>query len=628
MTQALALAALPPELWAHVLSYLPLDDDDEAWEPTAGGAGGRVEIEGDEDGDADPPLKAEEGVGEAMALLSYALVNRAFRELTARIALIRSGYGRLLQLERDFPLKDTDTELVLSPGALSSLAHHLPASFAATGNTLTRLACTVGPRGEAIRQTRAIGEAALLLPVLERLDLAFEVDPFLAPAGSGEGSQSIRRTILDSVCTTLARLAGRSAGGTAPVFIVFAGEIFSCRAGDIRLWRLDRFRYHESPGWRPSLARRRKRALNDEYPTDYCNARYHTGSRGSLPTLRQLDSLSLQLIPASHHSFVSSGKSGSDAFSILTFNASDMTYLRLGRYHSGAHPSIFPRLRRLLPCLVLPELRALCIYDEFIPPAALRAFLVAQIKLELLDYHAPIKALLSPRPAERRPDPARPLLSAPLAHPTLNSVRLCTTHFRTSAGHILPQLVAGPRLTFVELLFSATTLGARAGTMIADLQALAGRDPALPRVTLNLVDSAPSGWDLSGRLGALRRRLQLPRRPAAPRCWAETPGALAVAPALQCVHTVWVAPLSYAAATRILPFLARLPALAHVSVGFTVKHLDPWEHRQDGRPWAVLPGRRRKKTRAAVERAVERYVYEVVRKGLPNVPSVVHVVWD
>ncbi|KAF7318538.1 hypothetical protein HMN09_00363900 [Mycena chlorophos] len=561
-------ALLPTEIWEHVFSFLSL----EASEPS---------------------------------VLSYAPTCRTFCHLASRLQLSRNGFSpeTLLQERVDF-----------SGAELSALAYHTPPDFNLAAKEMR---CVLAEREEMMRGTRALRSVVSSTRELRSLEIEFELDPFLAPREGG-----IRETIFECVSGALADLASRVDG---PTFVVLTGEIFSCRPADILQWKLHDFRYHPALPW---LARRQN-PQPTEYPTDFRRSTYHDGSFGSLPTLRQLHSLSLTLVD--------------DKFSILMLNPADMIYFRLGRWHSGGHPAVEPYVPGLLRRLQLPELRALCVYGESIDASALTQFLSAHDKLEMLDYHAPAKDWWK----RTSPDPTRSLLeSQSITHPELSTIRLCTAHFRTTAGHILPDLVKSPKLSFVEILFSATTRGERAAQMLVDIQSLGNRPVGLGyrTITLNLVDSETFGWDFKGHGQTLRRRLRrrLPhgavdiKQPPSEEdlFWALTTTALSLAPTLQCVSTVWVAPLTYNTARRMLPWLGLLPALTHLSFGFTVKYLNKsglrWEESYvDGksgngkvRIW------RKKKTRKEIEEDVVEFMDQVVKKGLPGLPSIVHVVWD
>ncbi|KAJ7051531.1 hypothetical protein C8F01DRAFT_1174861 [Mycena amicta] len=544
---------LPTELWENILALLPSDAD----------------------------------------LVAYALVCHTFTHLAVRLHLERHGFA---------PETFVQESLYLSAEALRGLAYHI----APTCLPLREMRCVVGGREELMRQTRAIQTLAGRSKDLRRIDIEFQVDPFLAPV-------TIRQTILDQLCATLADLAQRVSG---PVFVVLAGEIFSCTAKDLLNWKLYAFRYHDAISWLSRFHRTTQTQEDTEYPRDFRITRYHDGDVGSLPTLRQLHSVTLELVPAAEES--------STPFSILTFNASDMIYFRLARWHSGGHPSVEPHLKSLLSHLVLPELRALCVYSESLDPSALQRFLAAHTKLEMLDYHAPVRDWL----LRRYPAPMRSLIEPTLAHPNLNTIRICTSHFRTSAGHILGDLVMSPGLTFVEILFSKTTRGERAVQMLEDLRGLAKRpvSAALPTVTLNLVDSLTFRWDIAGHYRLVRRRL----RPAAgdgDGFWASSQAALDIASTLHCVTTVWVAPLNYATARAMVPWLARLPALVHVSFGFTIKYLDRLDNRTIR--GVEVPGiKAPKKPKTKIEEEVRAFMEEEIKKGLPQVHSIVHVVWD
>ncbi|KAF7292155.1 hypothetical protein MIND_01242500 [Mycena indigotica] len=540
----MSLAALPPELLEHVLCWLP-------------------------------------------GVLAYAPVSRMFAQLAARVQLAQSreqAGGETMQL---------------TGAALSALGWYVPPAFIGSVAHVKALECVLEGRAEMLRQTRVLRTLVRATPNLRQLDVTFSVDPFLAPG------PSIRRTIFDAICGALADAAGRHAP-KEPVFIVLAGAVFSCRAADIRRWRLDVFRYH--PSWLPSGS--------VEYPGDTVRSSTHLRTLGRFPTLRQLNSLSLQLIPAT---------TKSSAFTLLVFNPGDIVYLSFPSSQARAL-AIYPNRSRILRHLHLPNLRAVRICDEFFKPDALRHFLETNTTLQLLTYDPQMRAVFSIYRSRRSPDAARSIVACPpLPHPSLRSVRLITSNFRASAGHILGTLADSPPLRRVELLFNVATRGPRAAELVVDLAGLARR-PGPGAVTLNLVDAGVYWWDVPGRWAAFR---------TAEAFWARTPAALGVAPALHCVGTVWLAPRTFALAEDMLPFLALLPALRLLSVAFVVRRL---ARTRDRRRLAMLGsgklvvlkvpgGKSREKTRAEVEADVQHFLQDVVRPALPAVPMIVYKLW-
>ncbi|KAF7312811.1 hypothetical protein MKEN_00964500 [Mycena kentingensis (nom. inval.)] len=450
-------------------------------------------------------------------------VCHAFAELVGSIQLARSGL-RQTDLDRD--------KLELSADALGGLATHIPVATLGAKS----LSASVGVREEMTRQVRTMRQLVETAPALRNLTISFMQDTFLAPP-------SIRETVMNDLCSTLGALAARVSG---PVVVVVAGEIINCRAKDILRWRLHRSEYHPTWTYMGHLLSERCEHIYLEYRDVVWK---------SMPKLRSLHSVSIQLIDSKDV----------PCFSLLVLNASDMVMLRLGGNYRALKPSLDAVVQRLR----LPELRVLRLYSESIYPAVLTGFLLAHTKLEVLLFDPVLRDrwfTISHRSVWASRLIANRL---PQGHPSLKSVHIWGYLMRASLGHLVPALVQSPRLRHLRIVFPSSMGPDRARELLADLASIAHRPAAAGSAfVLNLSEHLPYTWDVVSQYARSRYREE--------EFWAASPAALAIAPTLTCVTSVWLTIASsygYARGRRMLPWLALLPSLRFFSVRFDLENM-------------------------------------------------------
>ncbi|KAJ6537064.1 hypothetical protein B0H19DRAFT_1182463 [Mycena capillaripes] len=441
-------------------------------------------------------------------LLTVAVVCRVFLELCVRIYLHRQNCTRGTFSE---------IQLRLPSHILRALALYLPFRTLPAQQLVCELEFP-----EIHRQLRCIQKLTTKAGGLREISLLFGDDLFLSP---------LCGTLLDTFCSTLSGVARRISG---PVFVVFQNQIFSCRGKDVAHWRFDHFQYNFPSAARRLVSAPVRRRFNDKHPQDFTTTRYHNGRIGTVKTLRELHSATLQLIPASNSVSLPS-------FSILTFNMNKITYLSLGLHREGHQPALMPYLSALVAHITLPSLDSLYLYTDTIDPAALHSFLVRHAAIKRVEYRN-YRSKCGGLP--------RPLVEPSLAHPSLTSIQTWVQR-KNSAGRLIPTLITSPNLRCFGYSSPGSITTQKAAGLLCDLRCIAAR-------------GGNADVSLSFQSEAYIHSPPVPEH----KFWASGAKAREVAGTLYCVQSVRVTTCSATTARWMLPWLALLPA--HVQVFFSL----------------------------------------------------------
>ncbi|KAJ7207560.1 hypothetical protein GGX14DRAFT_635519 [Mycena pura] len=135
--------------------------------------------------------------------------------------------------------------------------------------------CTVNRDPKIQQQFRSIHDIIARSRDLREITLSFGWDLFL-PA------PRTHKHVIRTLCWMLSQAAKRVRG---PVFVVFPGQIFSCRSKDIAHWKLDHFQFNSPSRVRRLLSAPIRRKITDGDPMEGTTIRYHSGHIGTVTTL-------------------------------------------------------------------------------------------------------------------------------------------------------------------------------------------------------------------------------------------------------------------------------------------------------------------------------------------------------
>ncbi|KAJ7207563.1 hypothetical protein GGX14DRAFT_396385 [Mycena pura] len=439
-------------------------------------------------------------------LLTIASVCRTFAELCVRMYLQRKHctYETLSQ-----------TQVFLSSHILRGLALCFPVRTM----PVQQLHCEIEtPKIQ--QQFRSIQDIIARSRDLRDITLSFGGDLFLL-------APHAHKPVIRTLCCMLSQAAKRVRG---PVFVVFPGQIFSCRSKDIAHWKLDHFQFNSPSRVRRLLSAPVRRKITDGHPREgYTTIRYHSGRIGTVTTLRELHSATLHL--------VTKGDSASlRSFSIFILNEHKLTRLSLGHQLEGHH------LNALLAHINLPALISFHLCTDTVEPSVLHSFLSRLRGLEEMVYEG-----------SSREGPHHSLIEPALGHPRLRTMSTLV-HNKDSAGRLLPALITSPHLHTFEFSFPRG-VHQSTGWLLHDLRCIAGARGAGDNVSLHI-------------------QLEMYRTQPVPEHELEALSAEAreVAAMLSCVRSVTVS-VGFDTAHWILKWLALFPALQSVCFSMHLLYL-------------------------------------------------------
>ncbi|KAJ6592600.1 hypothetical protein B0H19DRAFT_1088118 [Mycena capillaripes] len=439
------------------------------------------------------------------ALLRISTVCKVFNVLCIRILFARNHYSDELFSSQNLHV----------PSQILSAFHLSFRPFA-----FERFATDMGPL-YLCRDLKFLRDILSRSEHLRELALTFRTDLFRIP---DESSMAAFRALLS---TMVKRVPG-------PVIIVFPGNIISCRPEDVAHWQLHLFQFNRALGPRGFIMRARHAfGVKVKRPSWYfrhTKIRFHDGKIYSVPALTKLHSATLKSINQGSEPFPS--------FTLLTFDASSITVLALGR---TAHKSISGRhLSVAMVHILLPALHTLGIHIDTIDPAVLGHFLMDHPTLKVFEYGG-WREELEPRP----------LVHPPIAHPGLSRIQ-CVTFGKRTLGRAIIGLDTSPGLNEFSFTFDIFPLPPNMAGLILDLG----------RISLRRIDQDTmlrlTMWDHTkkeeGRV-----------------FWASSTEACDVAKELHCVRSVELTCWSVDLAIRMLPWLTLLPAVSAVSFSLHLK---------------------------------------------------------
>ncbi|KAJ6505709.1 hypothetical protein C8R47DRAFT_1102250 [Mycena vitilis] len=385
------------------------------------------------------------------------------------------------------------------------------------------------------RDLRLLGDFIGRCPALYALDIFFHEDLLrLQCAHPSPGPRFSREELSSVLCSTISTMAGRRAGPviifTADTYddtLTYPANICSCWPTDITDWGLHMVRFDYPKAHKLRSRARRMFKLKEKAIPEYrvprsSHIRMHTGE------MREVHAPSVLF---SVHLWSSPSNSLSKPFTILVFNNRLITDLNLTQFRGdqGYLPPDY--LNLVIVRVALPCLRQVTLGIESIDPTALGIFLHQHPTIEELKHCGTSDELL-PRPA----------VNPPLVHPGLTTFKILVAR-KGSAGRLIPALIHSPNLHTFDFFMKPVFLSpANLSGFASDLRNISLRNNDI-RLCFDLHCGTFPASEFSD-----------------------------VAGTLQCIR--WVDICSDLAESQsILPWLALLPAVAHVNFRIALNQL-------------------------------------------------------
>ncbi|KAJ7844182.1 hypothetical protein B0H13DRAFT_2676237 [Mycena leptocephala] len=343
---------------------------------------------------------------------------------------------------------------------------------------------------------------------IRKLELIFHEELFQAasrPLDRVPYNPAVMNLFRDIVYSMSERFSG-------PVVIVGWQDIFSCRPRDIRRWKLHKFHFSGGLGNYIHSAFKSPRPIRT-------TIRLHDGASANVFPIQSIKTAHIYEIPS-----VASTPGTSSTLVVL--NHEHITSLVLG-YSKNSNSYSIPgaELSVVLPCITLPLLYTITLNTETIDPVVLSQFLARHKTLLSLEFD-------SERPAA----PARALITPAVTLPALHRINSSSP---ANVVRLLDALEWSPKLSNLGFSYDRSTPHLIAG--------------------LNV---------LLRRLGQRTRDVQLQLVLAASNMRPLDEEESAIASTLACVRSVQMNVLRQETAREILPWLALLPRLQLLDLGF------------------------------------------------------------
>ncbi|KAJ7161217.1 hypothetical protein C8R46DRAFT_360897 [Mycena filopes] len=341
------------------------------------------------------------------------------------------------------------------------------------------------------------------------LELCFAASLFYAHRYDQRPVEYSSRDVMGVLCGVLSAMACR-APKASPVLVMGPFAMFTCRPEDIGGWRMDWLQFEARAEWTSLATKFLGRVPQLSLQTVVGDS---GGERGSLTRAQVLKDI--------RNVDVKVQRAPGIAHTLLVFNGWSITLLDLDDPLVPA-----PQLNAALEGLTFPFLATLMISRAGIDPAVLGAFLARQTKLRELRF-------LTEKPSG-------PLISPPLAHPTLSRIEA------RGAESICPAL---------DALHLSPLLDTFAFTLTSSLSSLT---PAFRRIAQRSVDAH---LELTISFDSSYEDV------------APEGDVASTARTLRCISSVAITCVSVAMGLMTLPWLALFPALARVrfSLGVDAK---------------------------------------------------------
>ncbi|KAJ7628619.1 hypothetical protein FB45DRAFT_918771 [Roridomyces roridus] len=456
-------------------------------------------------------------------------------------------------------LKTGTTRAGLASGVLNIPSNVIPL-FSVESPPVTRMTCTFNIDGDAGRVPQDLAALKLFLsriPYLVDLRLNFLGDLLSSPEGNLV-DLSPRKRLLDPFCDLLSSLPDPD----APV--VFVGtEIFTCRAADIRSWRLDRYEFtalaQEIPERRAWFRKPKPHPLRNKV-----GIRLHNGRETLVFPFISISSMDIQHFQ---------GPFGSE------FAPWTLVVINPGMSH-------WPNVLKLSAPLSAEEWAAILQVVNFpklpfvrmdggsgIPAPVLDAFLRRHPTIARMDYFPDPNTL----PIQTYSDVDAPFLTRLLnLNGTSRALRLfpspAESYWHQDDGSFLPRM-----RNITTTARGVLHLFRRPGRAFRNLYALRiTGEPDSPEVISRALSLLARHHDADTGLG---NPLLLELSTGS---WMASPSALASAALLRCVNTVMLCRCTdFVGCRAIVEWLGRFPGLRRVGLQDCLhEHVGEWERRE------------------------------------------------
>ncbi|KAJ7211468.1 hypothetical protein C8J57DRAFT_309381 [Mycena rebaudengoi] len=346
---------------------------------------------------------------------------------------------------------------------------------------------------------------------LSHLFLSFSSDLFRVREHAQYPREDLRRPVLSAFCDVLYEMAKKRDG---PVIVCSPRTMFSCRARDIRTWRLHRHEFNR--GLTPVELFRRASFLGSKSYWYRSTVRLFDGRSARVVTLRKIEDATVVSADIPDERYPLRG-------TIVVFNPSSLTHLYLSDNRLSERE--YAMLCAVITFPVLTNL-GLCTYK--IRSEDLSMFLLRHVLIEELECAC--------NQGDHIYTGVAPLISPPIAHPKLTTISV------DGQGKVIYALVdaldLSPNLLSLSFLFDRST-----PSRLNDLKV------ALRRISLRTRDT-----HLQLSLSSSVSEQEFDEEE------------LHIAGSLRCITDVRLACWSVRSGTTMIPWLARLPGLTRVEV--------------------------------------------------------------